>query len=218
MYQQRFIINYITMQKLLFIFSIGLLFTSCASKKKQAIVKADPIERVYELLQGHYTFNNPINKENKIIGQELHIVPIWQDSTDEKWLYVEESESSKNPNRQRVYRLEQSVDYLKAIVYSIPKEKDYVNAWKEEFPLSDINPFSLRQEKGCTIFFKEIKPDEFRGLTLSNNCSTRFMGAKYSTATIMVSKDGFYKLEQGFDQHKRTLWGPKEGGIPYERK
>lgn len=206
------------MKNLTFILCL-LSCLGCSKKIVQEKFPAERLDKMYLFLQGNYTNKAQADTEKNVDEYLMHIAPIWQHLADEHWLYVEryKKNDANFPVSQRVIKLEESLDFLKQQIYSIPKQNDYLGGWQQVAVFDSIGPNNLRKQNGCTVFFKEDQINNFNGVTLGKNCVNRFKGSLYARTDMSVTPNAIRLLEQGFDEKSMYIWGPKNGGYIFEK-
>jgi len=204
---------------LLSILLVGFL-SSCNTKKKVLTTKevdlSNPYTELFALMQGSFDSSEQAEKEANYYDITLHMYPIWKDKKDAKYLYVEQSVTSKQdkPYRQRVYKLVDNNDgTIASYVYSIKDDSLYIGKWNEPSFFDSKNIDILDIRKGCEVILTKQSDGTFSGSTGAESCGSSLRGASYATSKVFVAEGVITSWDQGFDNSGKQVWGAEDG--PY---
>lgn len=111
------------------------------------------LDRLASAMAGSFSSEAKAAADHDYRDIRLHMVPIWRDRANERWLYVEQAVGSAldKPYRQRVYRLVEHADgSFESIVFTI-RSTELAN-WDREFDTNGKQVWGA--EKGPYIFRK----------------------------------------------------------------
>ena len=178
--------------------------------------KPDDLQLLLSWMTGSFSSQEQALTDTNFVDIRLHMVPIWPEHRDGKWLYVEQAlaENQDRPYRQRVYHLTQVNDStLQSTVYSFREPLPVAGEWKKDAPLAHVSPDSLVEREGCSIFLtKKSKGNAFVGSTEGKNCVSTLRGAAYATSAVIITEDGLATWDRGFNENGEQVWGSREGG------
>jgi len=197
--------------------------TACdTSKKVGQKNKVQQLDLVQEMMTGSFSSTAQSIRDTTYFDISLTMHPIWSNELDSKWLYVEQAVSSmmQTPYRQRVYQLSMMDDGTVASkVYELPEPKKYVHAWENENLFNEINPSSLVEREGCTVYLKkDAKSKCYTGSTKDKECLSSLRGATYATSIVTVCEDGIQSWDQGWNGKDKQVWGATKAGYVFDRK
>ncbi len=161
--------------KYILVIMVALFFASCSSqfnylsstKTPEEIKQVENrLEKVYNLLLGHFTNEVQAAKETALIysPQEFIGVPIWTKRVGEYWVYVTWMQLGKPeiPLIQGVWHItRKDRETIDVVIYEIPNKQDYIYAWKEENPLADLTPNDLIYKDTCGIAITRASTNEY---------------------------------------------------------
>ena len=158
-------------------------------------------------MTGSFTSEEQSNLDTNYFNIHLHMIPIWEQTENTKWLYVEQAASwaLDKPYRQRVYK-------ITMLDGEIPNPLRFAGEWKIENPLSELTPDSLAQKIGCSIILSK-ESNAFIGSTVDRNCSSNLRGASYATSVVRIEENLLTSWDRGFDENDNQVWGAEIG--PY---
>jgi hypothetical protein len=129
------------------------------------------LELLAEWMTGSFNSEEQSKADTNFYNIHLNMVPIWEQSEETKWLYVEQAASwaLERPYRQRVYRLTAlDGNKFESAVFTIPDPLRFAGDWKKDDPLTILSPDSLTQKNGCSIILVK-EGDAFVGSTVDKN-------------------------------------------------
>jgi len=148
----------------------------------------------------------------------LVMLPIWEDRTDGRWLYVEQAVagSEERPYRQRVYHLTvTSHGNLRSDVFELPEDPHgFVAAWERPGVWMTCEPADLLPREGCAIHLRRRADGSFGGETQGTGCTSRLAGAEYATSEVVVTGDLLLSWDRGWSATHQQVWGAEKE--PYE--
>jgi hypothetical protein len=171
--------------------------------------------RLMTYMTGSFSSHEQAAADSNFFDISLEMVRIWEDREDAIWLYVEQAEalSLETPYRQRVYRLtREDSETFESAVFEFEDPLRFAGAWKENQPLSQLNPDSLHQRTGCSIFL-DYQDGVFTGSTLEKACVSQLRGAAYATSEVILEHGQLSTWDRGFNAGDEQVWGSRTG--PY---
>lgn len=182
------------------------------------------LTRLTKLMEGNYSSATAASTDRTIQDRRLHLHRIWRNrdaSAEGIYFYVEEAAAATTgkPDRQQIWlvRLRPLDDKVETVFYNLRGPRRFVGQWKNKNAFAGLTPDSLTVQAGCNIAFVQ-NGDGFRGVTEPRTCPTNKDGAQYATTDITFSPNQLVRWDRGFDGADRLVWGPIQGGIPYERE
>ena len=175
------------------------------------------LDRLAQWMSGSFSSEQQSKEDPEYFHVVLHMVPVWKERTDGKWLYVEQAMASAadKPYRQRVYQLTTDANgTLISRVYTLPGDSlQFAGEWKKENPLATLKKEDLTERSGCEIHLTAKGETGVEGSTQEKNCASDLRGAKYATSKVTISQTELRSWDQGFDSAGQQVWGAKKG--PY---
>ncbi len=151
----------------------------------------------------------------------LHMVQIWRERTDGRWLYVEQASAAKldKPYRQRIYRLhETKPGEFTSEVYEFQGDPlQYAGAFMDLAKLQGVTPDNLVARDGCQIVLHHAEDGTFRGATQGTGCVSSLRGAAYATSEAIIGPDGLRTWDRGYDKEGKQVWGAEKGPYDFRR-
>lgn len=203
---------------------MGWIGSGCTSKSTAPTgkQKRQSIESVKKWMIG--TFRN--SQQAKQSASDFHDirlvqVPIWKFREDGPWLYVEQAHADQldRPYRQRVYRLTIQVDgRVGSQVFGLPGNPlDYTAPWRGDGSLGGLHPDSLIPRPGCTVVFKKVDGNTFKGGIEGTGCPSDLSGATYLSSDVTLRSDRILVWDRGYDQQGQQVWGSTTGPYIFRR-
>lgn len=194
---------------------IALLILACQTKEVQK-QDQDDLQLLLSWMTGSFSSQEQAQADTNFYDIRLHMVPIWPERTEGKWLYVEQAvaDHQDKPYRQRVYLLTQVNDStFKSTVYSFNDPLRFSGEWQKNTPLTNMTPDSLIERERCSIFLvKKEKDNVFVGSTVEKNCVSSLRGASYATSEVIITEAGLSTWDRGFNENGEQVWGSTKGG------
>ncbi len=192
------------------------LLVACATEQK--IVEKDPeLENVYQMMQGSYDSSLQASQDSTYYNISLEMHPVWESSKD-KWLYVEQALASRKdkPYRVRMYRLTRiNENEIASEVYTIPDEQEFYGKYKNPEAFKNLLPTDLEIRKGCEVILKKTGPNEYRGSTGKNTCSSSLRGASFASSLVIMNQNQIISWDRGYDADGNQVWGAEKGGYVF---
>lgn len=202
--------------------AIGLLIllfmlTSVKSFSQQKSIDTD---RLIKMMEGSFSSEEQSVNDSDYFDIRLHMVRIWPERTDAKWLYVEQAVAAMQdkPYRQRVYKITNTYEgRFESAVFTLKDPLRFAGEWKKENPLSGITPDSLDRREGCSVFLTLMNNGSYEGSTDGKDCQSDLRGAKYATSEVIISEEGIKSWDRGYDENDKQVWGAEKGGYIFKR-
>lgn len=185
------------------------------------IAEGEPseLEELASWMIGNFSTAVQASENPEFFAINLHIVAIWPDRTDGRWLYVEQavSEYQDRPYRQRIYRVRELVPGLfETQIFTLPDPTAAVGAWLAVDPLPSLQPEALTEREGCAILLRR-RGETFVGSTIATLCTSTLRGASYATSEVVITPDGMVSWDRGFATDGSQVWGTVNGGHVFDR-
>lgn len=209
----------LAMKKLLFAFSLMLVFATACNTAQQAKT-SDTLGALLELMTGSFDSSTQATADSSYYNISLHMYPIWT-SREGNWLYVEQALASMQdkPYRQRIYKVEQinEMEYVSK-VYRLSDEKRFIGKWQTPTYFDQFDETVLEVREGCGVFLKKLSKHSFKGATKDDDCKSTLRGASYATSIVQIEKGKITSWDQGFDAEGKQVWGAMKGGYVFVEK
>jgi CpeT protein len=179
------------------------------------------LQVLYGYMQGSFSSQQQSKNDTDYYDIRLHMSPIWPESNNGKWLYVEQAMVSAldKPYRQRFYKLIQLADgSIESIVYTVSDPLRFAGAWKTPEMFEQLSVDSLELRDGCSIILRKLDDGSFKGSTNANNCPSNLRGATYATSEVVVQHDKMISWDRGFDSRDKQVWGAEKGGYIFMKE
>jgi CpeT/CpcT family (DUF1001) len=193
---------------------IGL--SACSTSKKAT--QDQDLNQLVACMIGDFSSQAQSERDSDFFDIRLHIRPIWESDKTAHWLYVEQATAAAQarPYRQRVYKVERTPEGgFRSIVYLLPDEKKYINAYQAPEKFDELKPADLLLRDGCTVFLTKQSNGTFAGATHESACESNLRGAKYATSKVTINKKMLLSWDQGFDAEGKQVWGAVKGGYEF---
>jgi hypothetical protein len=175
------------------------------------------VDHVATLMIGDYSSAAQASKDPAHFKSvALHMVPIWIDRTDGRWLYVEQAmtDTPDKPYRQRVYCVLDRGDGVESRVFELPGNPlALAGAWKQPERLNALTPALLVPREGCSVRLRPQPDGSWKGGTDGQGCESTRQGASYATSEVTLTGGRIETWDRGFDAAGKQVWGSTEG--PY---
>jgi hypothetical protein len=169
-------------------------------------------------MTGSFSSEAQSARDSQFLHIVLHMAPIWKNTSDGFWLYVEQSlaSSQDKPYRQRVYHVTLSSDStIASQVFELKAPLRFAGAWKEKKPLASLTADSLIRRDGCVILLRKNTEGDFAGSTNARDCPSNLRGAAYATSEVMIRKDRMISWDRGWDSNDHQVWGAEKEGYEF---
>jgi len=187
------------------------------AKAEPAAITAE-VEELVGLMAGSLSSRVQAQADPEYFDIRLHMLPIWTDRTDGRWLYVEQAVAvaQAEPYRQRVYRVSAKDDgTLESAVYELTEPLRFALAWKDPSKLDALRHEDLALKAGCEVLLRKAGPGRFVGATAEKACPSDLRGASWASSEVEITKDGVLSWDRGFDQAGAQVWGATKGGYAF---
>ena len=165
---------------------LGMLATGCASVIQGPTKAPSPDPELNSLvtkLQGNYTTPESAGPRDQY---DLHIVPIWNDLEQSRWIYVEiNRQGESRPMVQHVYQLRHDArGTIEAIQFDLPGSgREFIGAWRSRQPLNSLVPELLIPRFPCSLQVRLVDGE--------------FIGQMHGTGCMLDNSDRNY-YQRGF--------------------
>ena len=187
----------------------------------QPELKPSDLNELYERMTGSFSSEMQSKSDSDYYDIRLHMVPVWPERTDGKWLYVEQAmaTAADKPYRQRFYRLELRNDgVIESHVYTMSDPLRLAGAWKHPEILQQFKPDSLETREGCSIMLTKNKNGDFVGSTVEKKCPSNLRGAAYATSEVVIGTTQMVSWDRGFDSADKQVWGAVKAGYVFVKQ
>lgn len=178
----------------------------------------EAVEELVALMQGSFSSREQAQADAEYFDIRLHMLPIWPDRDDGRWLYVEQAVavSQAEPYRQRVYRVSAREDgTIESAVYELTDPLRFALAWKDPRKLDALRHEELVRKDGCEVLLRQAEPGRFVGATGEKTCASDLRGASWATSEVEITADGVRSWDRGFDEAGAQVWGATKGGYSF---
>ena len=176
------------------------------------------VDPLVSLMRGSFSSREQALGDPEFFDIRLHMMPIWTDRDDARWLYVEQAVAvaQAEPYRQRVYRVAPGDDgTIVSAVYTIEDPQRVALAWKDPGKLEALREDELLHKDGCEVVLRQTGPERFEGATGERSCHSDLRGASYATSEVTVTPEGVLSWDRGFDDAGQQVWGATKGGYRF---
>ena len=215
--------------------TLGVLAAACAPKANPSTPPASPpasspaepaaalgfsedVEQLVELMSGSFSSRRQAEANPNYFDIRLHMVPLWPDRDDARWLYVEQSVATAQeaPYRQRIYRVSAREDgTIESAVYTMIEPERFTFSWKDRAKLDALRFEEITRKEGCEVVLRKLGPGQYSGSTGERTCPSDLRGASYAHSEVSVSEQGVDSWDRGFDDAGQQVWGATEAGYEF---
>lgn len=182
----------------------------------------EQLDQLTNWMQGSFNSAKQAQADESYFNIHLHMKRMWSEDKSSVWLYVEQAAEGylEKPYRQRVYKVERlGADKFSSKVYSFDEPLKFAGAWKNNAPLSELTPASLKEREGCTVFLAWDQASQgFIGSTKDDECKSKLRGATYATSEVAIYKDRIESWDRGFNAANEHVWGAEKAGYVFDRQ
>jgi hypothetical protein len=169
------------------------------------------------------SFNSALQAKNDSDYYEihLHMQPIWENTKDGFWLYVEQAMSNalSKPYRQRIYHVSIKNDStIVSKVYEIKSPLRFAGAFNNTELLRELTIDSLDERQGCAIDLHWRNNNTFVGSTNQQDCASSLRGANYATSEVVISNSMMVSWDRGWDTNHKQVWGAVKAGYQFVKQ
>lgn len=175
-------------------------------------------DELWALMQGSFSSRAQAQADPEFFDIRLHMLPIWTDDTEARWLYVEQAVAvaQAEPYRQRVYRVSPGDDdTIISAVYTIEAPERFALAWKDPSTLEGLTKDAIELKEGCEVIMKREGPQRFSGATGDRSCPSALRGASYAHSQVTVTTEGVDSWDRGYDDAGEQVWGAVKSGYEF---
>ncbi|MBK8847232.1 MAG: chromophore lyase CpcT/CpeT [Bacteroidetes bacterium] len=186
-------------------------------KSQRLLTQAD-VGKLAESMAGSYNSAKQSEKDTSYYNIVLHMVPIWPNEKNGKYLYVEQAMATQmdKPYRQRVYHLQLADDStITSTVFEISSASTFINAWKLPHVLEQLTSDSLISRQGCAIYLRKNEDGNFVGSTKAKECLSTLRGAAYATSEVVIYKSKMVSWDRGWNAEDKQVWGAVKAGYQF---
>lgn len=186
----------------------ALLLAACAHSPNEP----DPVDLAAAWLQGRFDNSEQASADPRFLAVAVRWTPIWPGRDDGRWFLVEQAlaETPESPYRRRVHRLHpDGAGGVASQVFLLP-------VGDERATIDELSPDRLAPLPGCTVYLRAAGSG-LRGATRGRDCPSRFRGATWTTAEVVLGRDGFASWDRGFADDGRQVWGAVTGPYTFRR-
>lgn len=194
-----------------------LVFAPCLAFSQQRLATKD-LKELQSRMAGSFSSEAQSKSDSDFFHIVLHMAPIWKNSADGFWLYVEQAvaASADKPYRQRVYHITLNDDAtIASRVYELHAPMRFAGAWKKKNPLASLTTDSLISREGCVILLHKNRDGDFAGSTHDKDCPSNLRGAAYATSEVVIRKDRMISWDRGWNADGQQVWGAEKGGYEF---
>ncbi len=198
-----------------------LLLVACQHQPKMTSSSSDDLKRLANLMSGEFNSLRQSQEDENYYHISLKMLPIWIESNDGYWLYVEQAVGSMldKPYRQRIYHLTVlDNNKFSSAVYELPDPKAVIGAYEKPDLLVGLKPEKLKLRTGCAVVLEKQDDGSYAGSTVKKECLSQLRGAVYATSRVVLGSSGITSWDQGFDADDKQVWGAVNGPYVFDRK
>lgn len=175
-------------------------------------------EEVWTLMQGSFSSRAQAESDPEYFDIRLHMLPIWTDREDGRWLYVEQAVAVNpaEPYRQRVYRVTAGEDgAIVSAVYTIEEPLRFAMAWRTPAKLDALTFEDITEKTGCEVILQRQSEGHYAGATREGACRSELRGATHATSEVVVTENGVDSWDRGYDDTDTQVWGAVKSGYQF---
>jgi len=185
---------------------------------------AQSSHEVFQLLRswmlGSFSSEAQSKADTDYFHISLRMIPIWKESPEDFYLYVEQAMAAKmdKPYRQRVYHVFKDGEEIVSRIYSLPKPERFVGRNSNDPEFNLITPDSLILKSGCDVrLMYDSVNRNFTGKTDEGTCPSDRSGAAYTTSEVTLYEGRMVSWDRGWNNEKTQMWGAVKGGYDFRR-
>jgi CpeT/CpcT family (DUF1001) len=216
---------------LFFLFALTLILGSCHSSKTTSTNdtsanstgrRMDNFTYLKRCMDGNFSSIEQSQADKDYFDIRLRMVPIWEATPNQFYLYVEQAVASSldKPYRQRVYRVEKIDDtHFVSHIYMAPHPEQLTGKLSGDAIFNSFTPDSLTLKDGCAVHLAfDAKALHFTGSTEDKKCPSDRQGASYATSVVTITDQQMVSWDQGWDVNGVQVWGAKKGGYIFKKQ
>jgi hypothetical protein len=177
------------------------------------------VKEFSKLIPGFYSTEAMWKKDSTFSNVQLHIVPIWQESKEGFWFYLEQAEveSLQRPYRQAILHITSSNKNIVSANLNIKNRLSFAGAWKDASLLQKLTKADIDSTTTCNIVFARISKNTFVGSTASGGCPNQYKGASYFTNESALTERSLKSWDRGWKPDGQLAWGPAAHGYTFDK-
>lgn len=209
------------MKLLVTLLTTAILAVSCSNQPAEKTVETPEIraiDQAFEWMQGSFSSAEQAKADSNYFVINLHMTPVFTQSPDTKWLYVEQAVAAMphKPYRQRVYRVTQlSENEIESAVFTLDTPSKYTGAWMLDSVKNLLTPAAIQEKMGCSVFLT-FNDSIFEGQTQGKECASALSGASYAISQVTITPNGITSWDRGYDSTDVQVWGAENGGYIFK--
>lgn len=173
-------------------------------------------------MSGFFSSELQSKNDSAYFNISLHMIPIWKDSENVFFLYVEQAMASSpnEPYRQRIYKVVKENDNaFTSYIYTIPEEKNFIGKKAGDPIFNTISQEDIIEKPGCEVRLSfDPVTQTFQGGTGECTCPSERNNAKCATSKVSISEEKMISWDQGWDDKGKQVWGATKGGYIFIRQ
>ena len=181
--------------------------------------RKNPLDHLLVYMTGSFSSAAQAAEDTSFYDIRLEMVPIWNERTDGRWIYVEQAVATylDRPYRQRVYQVTQEPDgRFRSVVYTLTEPTRFIGVWKTPGLMDSISPANLSLREGCDIILTwNPEKGTYTGSTGDNTCPSSVRGARWAYSEVEIRADGMLTWDKGLDAEGKQIWGAEKGGYQF---
>jgi CpeT protein len=222
------------LKTLTLVFSVFILLSSCKQKGSVSTIQNDssssPTEGrrmdnftyLKKCMQGNFSSEEQSKNDSDFFDIRLRMVPIWKQTNEEFYLYVEQAMSTaqEKPYRQRVYKVvKEDETHFTSYIYLLNDASKFVGKKAGDEIFFSITPDSLKIKDGCEVKLEfDANKNEFVGSTGTNTCPSDRSGAAWATSKVTINDERMISWDQGWNTDGKQVWGAVKGGYIFRKQ
>ena len=167
-------------------------------------------------MQGDFSSEQQSKSDSDYFDIRLRMVPIWENTPEKFYLYVEQAvaNSLDKPYRQRIYEVEKIDEtHFVSKIYTMTNPQRFTGKKSEAPIFNEFSKDSLILKSGCEVNLI-YNPDKsnFTGSTGKQTCPSERSGAAWATSKVDIDEEKMVSWDQGWDANGKQVWGAVKGG------
>jgi hypothetical protein len=188
---------------------------------RQTAVPTDNFSFLQKCMSGNFSSELQSKQDSDFFDIRLRMVPIWEPSEKEFFLYVEQARADmlNKPYRQRIYRVvKEDENHFTSYIYMAPNQDLLIAKEGNDPVFKTFTSDSLKIKDGCEVHLTyNPKNNSFAGATNEGTCPSDRQGAKYATSKVELNNSQLYSWDQGWDENHKQVWGATKSGYLFLR-
>ena len=187
------------------------------------MIKDIPLLNFSKTLAGTYS-NKDQSQENPKIYAHINIyyIPLYWSIFKGPWFYSEQSydHAPWNPYKQAIHQLIHHQNIYTIENYSLSSPERIAGSGLNPELLRGIKNQNILRRKGCSMHFKEITKQHYKGHIEPGNKCLIERGEKitYLKSTVEFNETTWISLDEGIDTcTQRKVWGSEHGALRFKK-